>query len=74
MRIITGSGDRVSSYAAAVVVDGFDATCPWDISFYQGIQSTSLADIPIAFCSIAIVVVVWPDVGLCFQANILFFV
>ena len=28
VRVMTGSGDRVSSWAAAVVVDRFYATCP----------------------------------------------
>ena len=31
MRVITGSGDRVSSSAAAVVVDRFYATCLWEM-------------------------------------------
>ena len=43
--------------------------------FGHGIQPTPLAEwneIPITVCSIAIVVVVWPAVGLCFQAKTFF--
>ena len=31
MRVMTGSGDRGSFWAAAVIVDGFYATCPWEM-------------------------------------------
>ena len=36
MRVITGSGDRVSSWAAAVVVGRFYATCPWEMLLTSG--------------------------------------
>ena len=71
----TVSGDRVSSWAAAVVVDRFYGTCPLGDVFGQEIQPTPLAEwneIPIAVCSIAIVVVVWPAVGLCFSSKDIF--
>ena len=61
MRIITGSGDRVSSWAAAVVLDRFSATCPWEMFLTRKINqllSQRLMCIPLAVCSIAIVVVV----------------
>ena len=61
MGVITGSDGRVSSWAAAVVVDSFYATCPWEIistrDFNQPLSQCGMC-IPIALCSIAIVVVV----------------
>ena len=58
---ITGSGDRGSSWTAAVIVDDFYATCPWEMllarEFNQPHSQRGMC-IPIALCSIAIVVVV----------------
>ena len=75
MRVITGSGDRVSSWVAAVVIDRFYATCLWEMlltrEFNQPLSQRGMS-ISIALCSIAIVVVVWPAVGFCFPTKILF--
>ena len=75
MGAITGSGDRGSSWAAAVIVDGFYASNPGEMllarEFNQPLSQRGMC-IPIAFCSVAIVVVVRPAVGLCFQARTLF--
>ena len=48
MRVITGSGDRVSSWAAAVVVDGFYATCPWEMLLTRGFNQ------PLSQCGMCI--------------------
>ena len=75
MRVMTGSGDRVSSWADAVVVDGLYATCPWEM-LLTGESNQTLSQrgmcIPMALCSIAIVAVVWSAGGLCFSAKTLF--
>ena len=76
-RVIAGCRNRGSSWAAAVIVDGFYATNPWEMlltrEFNQHISQCGMCRaIPIAFCSIAIVVVVWPAVGLCFPAKTFF--
>ena len=34
-RVMTGSGDRVSSWAAAVVVDRVYAICPWETLLFR---------------------------------------
>ena len=74
-RVITGSGERVSSWVAAVVIDRFYATSLWDMlltrHFNQPLSQRGVS-ISIALCSIAIVVVVWPAVGFCFPTNKLF--
>ena len=74
-RVIAGCRNRGSSRAAAVIVDGFYATNSWEMlltrEFNQHISECGMC-IPIAFCSIAIVVVVWPAVGLCFPAKAFF--
>ena len=71
-RVIAGCRNRGSSWPAAVIVDGFYATNPWEIlltrEFNQHISQCGMC-VPIAFCFIAIVVVVWPAVGLCFPAK-----
>ena len=73
--VIMVSGDLVSSWAAAVVVDRCCATCPWEMlstrEFNQPLSQRGMC-IPIALCSIAIVAVVWPVVSLCFPAKTLF--
>ena len=73
--VITVSGDRVCSWAAAVVVDRCCATCPWEMlsnrEFNKLLSQRGMC-IPIALCSIAIVAAVWPAVGFCFPAKTLF--
>ena len=74
-RIKAGCRDRGSSLAAAVIVYGFYASNPCEMlltrEFNQLISQCGMC-IPIAFCFIAIVVVVWPAVGLCFPAKTFF--
>ena len=70
------SGDRACSWVATVVLDArsFYATCPWEMlvtrDFNQPLSQRGMF-IPIALCSIAIVVVDWPAVGSCFPAKTL---
>ena len=75
MKVITRSGDRAISWVAAVVTDIFYDICPWRMlltrDFDQPLSERGMC-ISIALCSIAIVVVVWPAVGLCFPAKTLF--
>ena len=72
--VIAGCCSRGSSWAAAVIVDGFYASKPWEMlltrEFNQHISQCGMC-IPIVFCFIAIVVV-WTAVGLCFPAKICF--
>ena len=46
--------------------------CVWPRSSTNPSRSVKKCNYQIAGCSIAIVVVVWPAVGLCFQAKIFF--
>ena len=72
LQVIAGCRSRGSSWAAAVIVDGFCASKPWEMlltrEFNQHISQCGMC-IPIAFCYITIVVVVWPAVGLCIPAK-----
>ena len=58
-----------------MIVDVFYATYPWEMLLTREVNqqiSQCAMCIPIAFCFIAIVVVVWPAVGLCFPAKTFF--